>query len=268
MRLAVLQTAPNAGGAAEALAALDAGAAEAAAAGAALMVAPEMLLSGYAIGPDAARAAAEPPDGPSLKAAAAIARARGVGLCFGFPELGAEGDVYNAAALIDRTGALRSIYRKAHLFGDVDRSQFSPGGALPEVVSIEGWGVAMGICYDIEFPEFARAATLAGAEALLIPTANMHPFVSVCDRIVPARAEENGVYVAYANHVGPEGPFDYCGRSCISGPDGADLARAEASPGLLVAELSMERLAAARANAAYLADRRPELYGAVAEKRA
>jgi predicted amidohydrolase len=265
MRLAAIQWTPTVGGVETGLKLLEAAAGEAAAAGATMLVAPEMVLSGYVIGANGVREAAEPADGPSLAAAGDIARRAGVGICFGFPELGDDGRVYNAAVLIDALGTRRAVYRKTHLFGSVDRTQFAAGETLSPVIDIDGWGVALAICYDVEFPEVVRAAALAGADVVLVPTANMEPYRSVCTRIVPARAEENGVYVAYCNYVGREASFDYCGLSCIVGPDGADLDRAGAAPALIVADLSKERLETAREAARYLSDRRPELYGAVAD---
>lgn len=265
MRLAAIQWTPTVGGVEAGLKLLEAAAAEAAEAGATMLVAPEMVLSGYVIEADGAHAAAQPADGPAMAAAGAIARRSGVGLCFGFPERGRDGRVYNAAAVVDSSGNRRAVYRKTHLFGPVDRTQFSAGETLSPVVDIDGWGVALAICYDIEFPEVVRAAALAGADVILVPTANMEPYRSVCTRIVPARAEENGVYVAYCNYVGREASFEYCGLSCIVGPDGADLDRAAAEPALIVADLSKERLDAARRAVTYLSDRRPGLYGAVSD---
>ena len=83
----------------------------------------------------------------------------------------------------------------------------------------------MAICYDVEFYELVRAYALAGAEIVLVPTVNMQPYTGIATRVVPARAEENEIYVAYANRVGSEGNFEYCGLSCVVGPDGLDHAR-------------------------------------------
>ena len=84
----------------------------------------------------------------------------------------------------------------------------------------------MAICYDVEFPKLVRAYALAGAEVVLVPTVNMQPYTGIATRVVPARAEEHEIYVAYANRVGSEGNFEYCGPSCVVGPDGLDHARA------------------------------------------
>ena len=114
--------------------------------------------------------------------------------------------------------------------------------------------------HDIEFPELARALSLNGAEVLLVPTANMAPYHSVSERLVPARAEENAVFVAYANLVGNEGDTTYAGGSCICGPDGEDLERAGGSATLIVADLNKDALIKARKTATHLTDRRPDLY--------
>jgi predicted amidohydrolase len=98
-----------------------------------------------------------------------------------------------------------------------------------------------------------------------VPTALMHPFDAVARILVPARAVENQVFVAYANRSGREGDLHYCGQSCVVGPDGADLARAGRAEQLILADLDPARLSASRLANPYLADRRPELYGPVAD---
>ena len=67
---------------------------------------------------------------------------------------------------------------------------------------------------------------LAFADVVLVPTASMQPYVGVATRVVPARAEKNEIYVAYANRVGVEGVFEYCGLACITEPVGIDVVRA------------------------------------------
>lgn len=257
MRIAALQCPP---GGRRALDRLDAALAETAQAGADLLVTPEMLLSGYAIGAEAVAAAAAPTGEGLWRQAATLARRHGVALAVGGPLATPHGPA-NAAVLFDAAGEVRAVYAKTHLYGAVDRAQFVAGDALSPVVDLGAHRVALAICYDVEFPEVARSLALAGAEILLVPTANMAPFDSVCTRLVPARAEENGLAVVYANYVGAEADFVYCGRSCVSGPDGADLARAGAQEEvLLIADLAPDAVATARARVPYLAERRPDLY--------
>ncbi len=84
----------------------------------------------------------------------------------------------------------------------------------------------MAICYDIEFPEFARELKRRGADVIVVPTANMEPYFEVPNTFIRARALENGIFVVYANYCGTEGDLKYTGLSGVTGPDGIDLARA------------------------------------------
>lgn len=232
----------------------------ASAAHAQLLIAPEMYLTGYNIGVAKVTELAEPTNGPMLADVESIAKYYGIAMLIGFPELGETGHIYNSVAFIDEQGAVLNVYRKTHLYGDVDRQQFSAGSCLDTPFKFHGWTLATAICYDIEFPEVARHYAQRGVDALLVPTANMTPFDSVATRLVPARAEENGLYVAYANYTGSEGEFQYCGLSCLCGPDGEDIARAGRDSELIFGEISLQILQARRELSPYLQGIRPELY--------
>ncbi len=93
----------------------------------------------------------------------------------------------------------------------------------------------------------------------------MEPYDQVARHVIPARAYENQVYVAYANHSGQDDGLSYIGLSSICGPDGQVLAMAGTAEEMLVAEVAGEHLAAVRRADPLLADRRPELYGPLAE---
>ncbi len=243
-----------------ALEALDHAAQRARAKGADLILTPEMTLGGYNIGPDQCKALAESAD-TLIAALGTIARKHEIALVVGLALPGPDRP-YNGAVVLDAAGIERHRYHKTHLYGDVDRTQFAAGAALSGVFELNGWSIGLAICYDIEFPEVARALALQGADLMLVPTANMIPFDGVPTRLVPARAEENAIYIAYANYIGTEGDFDYGGLSCICGPDGSDLARAgRDAPDLLFATLDHAALRASRRHQNHLADRRPDLYG-------
>jgi len=157
---------------------------------------------------------------------------------------------------------LLACYRKTHLYGDVDQTQFSAGAELCKPIAFKGWLIGLAICYDIEFPEVSRNLAASGVELILTPTANMIPDDSVATRLVPARAQENTVYVVYANYVGSEPPFDYCGLSCICAPDGEDIARAGRSNEIIFGNISKQTLTETRQSMTYLTDIRPDLYDA------
>jgi 5-aminopentanamidase len=261
MRVAVQQCAsvPNVAGN---LALLERTAMQAAASGAALLVCPEMSLTGYNIGATTVQRLAETADGAMSAAVAHIAQRAGLAIVYGYPERSADNAVYNAAQCIAADGRRVANHRKTHLFGDLDHGLFSAAPELSPVFELNGWRIGLLICYEIEFPENARRIALAGADLIVVPTANMREFDFVAMTLVPTRAYENQCYVAYANHCGNEAEIAYGGLSSIVGPDGAFLALAERDDALPVATLERVQLKASRQRLPYLADRRPALYGA------
>lgn len=263
----VIDQGPAGAGAVEqALERSDRLAGQAAAVGADLLVLPEMHLSGYAIGRAAVEALAEVPGGPASTRIAEIARTHGIAICHGFPERDGE-NVYNSAAFIDEHGTELLRWRKLHLFGDVDAQQFDRADLGPtgshsrHLADWRGWGIGLAICYDVEFPETARRLALAGADLLVVPTANMVGFEAVSRLLVPARALENQLYVAYANYTGADVEFQYNGLSLIAGPDGAPVVAAGDQEELLVGRISASVLAQSRRRNPYLRDRRDGLLG-------
>ncbi|MFF3850743.1 carbon-nitrogen hydrolase family protein [Streptomyces sp. NPDC002328] len=261
MRTALLQSSGRPGSVAENLKVLDEAAARAAAAGAELLVAPEMFLTGYAIGDDIARLA-EPADGDSADAIAETAGRHGLAVAYGYPER--EGDtVYNSVQLISADGVRLAGYRKTHLFGCFERDHFTPGERQVVQAELNGLTVGLLICYDVEFPENVRAHALAGTDLLLVPTAQMHPFQFVAESMIPVRAFENQMYVAYVNRVGTEGEFEFVGLSTLAGPDGVARTRAGRDEQLVFADVDPVFLAASREANPYLQDRRPGLYGSL-----
>lgn len=230
--------------------------------GADILVTPELFPTGYA------PARVWNADGDAIRVQLAeIAHSCGLGLVASTVDRQGE-QRHISASFFDAEGAERTRYRKSYLFGDQERSVFMPGSSAPEVIEYSGLRIALGICYDVEFPEFVRGAARRGAEALLIPTAvpttgNVDGLPSDrtynADRIstlmVPCRAMENGMYIAYANHGGP----DFTGLSCIAGPHGNVLAQAEREELMLFAEFDAAEVQRARSINTYLRDFRDDL---------
>ncbi|MDT0437104.1 carbon-nitrogen hydrolase family protein [Streptomyces sp. NPDC005840] len=262
MRTALLQSSGRPGSVAENLTVLAAAARRAAAAGARLLVTPELFLTGYAIG-DAVGVLAEPADGEAADAVADLAARHGLAIAYGYPERDGEA-VFNAVQLVSATGDRLANHRKTHLFGCFERDHFTPGDLPVVQAELDGVRVGLLICYDVEFPENVRAHALAGTDLLVVPTAQMHPFQFVAESMIPVRAFENQMYVAYVNRTGAEGEFEFVGLSCLAGPDGVARARAGRGEELLLADVDPAFLAASREANPYLADRRPGLYGSLA----
>ena len=242
---------------------------EAAAAGAALVVLPELSDSGYVFtGPDEARGLATRAAGsPTLRQWQKLATDHGCAIVGGFCELGEDGLLYNSAALVDAYGT-RAVYRKTHLW-DREKLIFTPGSAGPPVVDLPYGRVAVMICYDLEFPEWTRLAALDGADLIAAPVnwpAAPYPAGERPAEVIKAQADAsvNGVYVVVADRCGRERGVDWISGSVIVGPDGYPLAgpvladRAE----VLVADCDLAATRDKRINEHndLLGDRRPDLY--------
>ncbi|MER6202915.1 carbon-nitrogen hydrolase family protein [Streptomyces sp. NPDC001586] len=262
LRTALLQSSGVLGDTAQNLKALDEAAAHAAQGGAGLLVTSEMFLTGYALDLQDIPGLAEPADGPSAVAIGEIARRHGIAVLYGYPERG-DGAVFNAAQLIGPDGVRLANYRKTHLFGCFEQDAFTPGDTPVVQADLGGLRIGIMICYDVEFPENVRAHALAGTDLLLVPTAQMHPFQFVAEQLVPVRAFENQMYIAYVNRTGPEGEFEFVGLSCLASPDGVTRTRAGRGEELVFGEADPELLAASRENNPYLRDRRPGLYASL-----
>lgn len=259
LRAALWQGAPGSGNVAANLDVIESRARSAREQGADILICPEMMLTGYNIGSQQIERLAEHSEGASAERVARIATRFELAIAYGYPERDG-GDVYNAALLIDANGRTLLNYRKAHLFGAQEKACFQTGEILDAVATFNGWTVGLLICYDVEFPEATRLLALAGADLVLVPTALMKPYESLPGVLIPARAYENQIYLAYANYCGSEGDLDYCGNSIIASPTGTCLARADKDEALLLADISAIELAASRKLNTYFDDRRPQLY--------
>ena len=239
--------------------AVDGAAQKAAAAGAQLLLTPELFPVGYA--PLRLRAELDPGMLSSIRQTLAeIARRNGIALVYSLPAVTAAGEWQITATLVEESGTELLSYAKVHLFGPEERQAFSAAAAAPAVVDFKGVRTSMVICYDIEFPEIVRAAAVRGAELLLVPTALAEGFDAVPQVLVRARALENHLTVAYANHAGTEDGCDFLGGSVVAGPDGSLLAAAGIGAELLFAELPAPGDGKPGQEVAYLDDVRPEVY--------
>jgi predicted amidohydrolase len=225
-----------------------------------LLVFPELFLSGYKLNPEIILNAADYIIQENVIAhLQTVALQYSIALLICYPEL-VDDKIYNSATLINEHGDILLTYRKTHLWAEKERQIFVEGDQLSSVVEIRGVRVAVMICYDMEIGEVARALTLLGAQLILIPTAlAVSPAnENIVRYIVPTRAMENHVWLAYANLALPE----FVGLSRIVGPDGTELCRVEKDP-LIVADLIPKNYLSAIQGTPYLADRRPSLYSSI-----
>lgn len=224
--------------------------------GAVVAVAPEMAVTGYCW-PDEeeVRAFAEPLDGPVVQRLTAVARRTGVWLVAGLPEVDAGlGTLHNSCVLVGPDG-LQGVYRKLHPFL-ADPFWAVDGNAVPPVWETPAGRVTPMICADLDYPEMARFAALAGADWAAVPTAWVdEPGPSATWRL---RAWENALPVVVADMAGSELGIQFSGGSAVLDHRGGVLASRDAGPGHVVAPLDLDT--AARARTRLLAGRRPAEY--------
>jgi len=253
IRIAALQMQTAGADTSANLARIESAARDAAEAGATLLVTPELGITSYG-GGEKIRTLAEPTDGPIVARLGEIAGKTGIALVAGFAEKAGDA-VYNSAVHTDGASP-PSVYRKSHLYGDYERNLFTPAKPSTCLFSHHGMKLGMLICYDVEFPENVRRLALAGADMILVPTATPAGYSGsfIADKMIPVRAFENQVFIAYVNNVGRDGEFDYAGQSVIAAPDGSALAQARLSEELLTADIDPALYARSRSENTYLKD--------------
>jgi predicted amidohydrolase len=235
--------------------------------GAALVVAPETVTTGFAPGLDAADLwdLLGPIPGPLTEAAQALAAELGVLLVWPTYEAGADrGVVYNAAAVIGPDGEVLGTYRKTHLF-PTERQWAAPGHDVLVVPTPLG-RIGSVICFDGDFPELVRIEAGLGAQVVVRPSAFLRA-ADIWELTTRARAYDNHVYVVAPNAVGVDpGGFVYFGNSLIVGPTGEVLARGTSQPGWVSATIGLDPMAtispgsSVRQGFDHLAERNLDLY--------
>jgi predicted amidohydrolase len=205
---------------------------------------------------------AEPLDGPFATFLAEVAARAGATVVAGMFEAAGDGLPYNTLLAVRPDGSLAAAYRKAHLydaFGYSESHWLRAGDASAvtvDVVGRDGSSGTLGLltCYDLRFPEQARALVDAGADVLLVPAAWLrgpakeHHWAT----LLAARAIENTVFVAGVAKAGSL----YCGLTRLVDPMGQVVAGLGEQDGSVVATVSAERVRQVRAVNPSLANRR------------
>jgi predicted amidohydrolase len=208
---------------------------------------------------EASIAAAEPLDGPFVTSLTRVSQRLRIHIVAGLVETADATHVSNTVVAIAPTGSIVAEYRKLHLydaFGQRESDHVRAGVIeQPQTFSWEGFIVGLQTCYDIRFPEVTRRLVDAGATLVLVPAEWVRgPLKEYHWRtLVTARAIENTIYVAAADHAPPVG----VGASMIVDPMGVELATIGEEPAAVaVAEITLERIEAVRATNPALAVRR------------
>ena len=230
------------------LADIDAAARAAASRGAHVVVFPEY--SSYFVDPfDASLAEnAEDLDGPFVRALTALAADLDIVVIAGLLEKADDGRRVRNAVVAVGAGGILSVYRKLHLydaFGQRESDWIEPGEiAPPQTFEAQGLRFGLMTCYDLRFPEVARTLADAGVDVALVPAEWVRgPLKEHHWRtLVQARAIENTVFVAGADHPPPLG----VGHSMIVDPQGVVLAAVGTTTEVAVAHIDPDAIARVR----------------------
>lgn len=221
-----------------------------------LVVFPEVMMRDFGKPGSDVAAFAEDLDGPFVQRLTQLAVAHGVTLVAGMFERSEDPTrPYNTLVVVDPAG-LRTSYRKIHLydsFGYKESERLLAGEVEPVVVEVGGWQVGLMTCYDLRFPELARALVDRGAELVVVPAAWVAGpgKVEHWRTLLKARAIENTVYVAAAAQPGPR----YTGHSMVVTPRGQAVEAADEDR-FVVATTDRTHLDEVRAENPSLANRR------------
>lgn len=179
--------------------------------------------------------------------------------------------VYNTMYVLGRDGSILAKYRKCHLFNLYDdqgakvycESDGFLAGDQPKTVEIDGFHVALSICYDLRFGSYYQYLERnQPLDIIMVPAAFTQKTGEAHWQILlQARAIESQAYVVAANQTGTSSPGKACfGHSMIIDPWGTVLCNTETSEGLAFAEVSKSRIHQVRSMLPALKNRRPELY--------
>jgi len=187
--------------------------------------------------------------GPFVRALAELASELGIHVVAGLVErIQGETRVANTLVALDPSGELVAYYRKVHLydaFGQRESEWIVPGPVeAPQTFAFGGFTVGLQTCYDLRFPEVTRQLVDAGADLVLVPSEWVRgPLKEAHWRtLATARAIENTVYLAAADHAPPVG----VGNSLIVDPMGVELAGLGEEVGTAVAWITPARVTEVR----------------------
>jgi 5-aminopentanamidase len=213
---------------------------------------------------DEYRDLAEELTGPSIQHLKKIAKNKHCYLVFGMPikDDTIDGLLYNAAVLIHPDGTV-DAYKKWFLpnAGPFEEKIFFDQGEELPVFTTSFGKIGLLICYDLNFPELAKALTLQGADLLICISASPSTTRQYFETLLPARALENTVFLAYVNLAGNQEDLIYWGGSQVYDPLGNLLIKAPYfKESIITCDINFKNLGPARARRPVLRDIRPEIY--------
>ena len=243
---------------------------EARAAGAGLIVYPELGLTGYHLQDLAAEVAMRADDPRLLELAAATV---GCSAVVSFVEESTDHRLFIAAALLE-DGGVRHVHRKLYLptYGLFDeRRFFAAGDALRAVPSRLGLGVGLAICEDFWHLNVPALLALDGAQILVNVASSPGRDVAAVNAgglgtavswrtLLRTYAQLTTSVVVFCNRVGVDESVSFWGGSMVLGPSGDVIAEGPLyDEALVLADVPVADVRRERIGLPLLRDERPEL---------
>lgn len=235
-----------------------------------LIVFPELITTGYELGPRFPQLAQRVP-GATVNLIAQRASELGIHIAFGMAtkKEKVESVLYNTAIMVGPDGDVLHQHHKIHLQGE-EQITFRSGYQIREcetALGSDGLTVGMLVGWDLAFPETARSLVMRGAELLIVLANWEEPHTDEWRVYLRARAYENAVFVAAANRVGEEPSYTFFGQSAIVDPYGQFYAAVEdPAEGYAVATIDLNRMRQRRDETQILQCRHPQTYRDVTRK--
>lgn len=171
-----------------------------------------------------------------------------------------EQGVKNTLLIINNKGHLVHSYSKLHLFKLMDEHLYLEAGEEIGLFDLDNNTFGGVICYDIRFPEWIRAHTSKGAEALFVVAEWPAPRLTHWRSLLIARAIENQCFVIACNRSGNDPNNEFAGHSMIIDPWGDVIAEAGATEEILSSVIEIDLVKDIRKQIPIFEDRRPDLY--------
>lgn len=189
-----------------------------------------------------------------------VAKQYGVHLIGGSVANRESSGVKNTLLIVNKNGELVHQYSKLHLFKLMDEHLYLEAGNEKGLFQLENHPFAGVICYDIRFPEWIRAHTSSGAEALFVVAEWPAPRLAHWRSLLIARAIENQCFVIACNRSGDDPNNRFAGHSMVIDPWGEVLAEAGEEEEILLAEIDLDRVKEIRKQIPIFEDRKAEFY--------
>lgn len=223
---------------------------------------------------DEAHGIADEAGEPSVLRLESLARELEMTLVVG--TIAVDGERFRNEALIVGPAGHLATQGKLHLPNPTEQEWFNPADSFA-VVASQGWSFAVGICFDLRFPELFRTAAHHGADFFLLPvggsgraedigpdgdqTEQARQHKKEAMDLLPSRAIDNGLYIFYANQAGYSGNAWFPGLALAIAPDGELIDEHLPEEGMIVTKVSRAVIESARSSpSCTVRQARPEVY--------